>query len=134
MRGTYWKRVASGIVLTLVGLALLPARALAADSPAVQEARQRVESKQYTEALKVISQALTNSQPTDPSGDRYELLLLRGECLIQINQRPAAAAAFDMAFKSAPDSRAAAVARANALLVRAAPTGKYVPKTPGQQT
>src|SRR5205085_2109169 len=36
---------------------------------------------------------------------------------------------FDMAFKSAPDTKSAALARANALLNRASAAGKYMPKS-----
>jgi hypothetical protein len=133
MNDAYLKKMIPAIAVAWVGFAFLATRTLAADSAAVQEARKFVQAKQYPDALKTISQALAISRPTDPSGDRYDLLMLRGECLIQSNQRLAAANAFDMAVKSAPDHPGAAVARANALLVRASPSGKYIPKTPGQQ-
>jgi hypothetical protein len=58
--------------------------------------------------------------------------MLRAECLIRINQRASAANNFELAVKCAPDVKSAALARANALLVKASPNNKYTPKGGGE--
>jgi hypothetical protein len=56
--------------------------------------------------------------------------MLKGDALIQTEKPSMAANAFDQARRAAPDGRAAAIARANGLLVRACPLNKYAPKNP----
>jgi hypothetical protein len=122
------KTIASLMLSAIFACALAPLCARAADDAAVRDAQQKFDAGQYPDALKVIAQALSKGTPTGESPERYQLLMLRGECLIRTGQRAPAAAAFDAANKSAPDVPSAALARANALLVRASPQNKYTPK------
>jgi hypothetical protein len=97
----------------------------------VDSVRQRVASGQYQDALRLISQQLTRTARDKDNPDRYDLLMLKGESLLQLGQRASAGDAFDQAAKAAPDIRGTALARANALLVRSAPNNKYKPKSGG---
>src|SRR6476660_10573146 len=117
----------SGVVLLL--FLLCSSGLVRAQSQAIQDAQQKLDAGQYQDAIRIVSKALTGSRPNDDSPDRYQLLMIKGEALMRIGQNASAANTFDMAFKSAPDTKAAALARANALLIRASSGGKYMPKT-----
>ncbi len=96
-----------------------------AESPAVQEAKQLMVAGQYPEALKSIAASLNGAtKETDP-GERYQLLMLKAESLLHTGSFDLAAAAFDSAAYTATDHQAIIVARADAVLVRASPQGKY---------
>ena len=68
------------------------------------------------------------------STERYDLLMLKGECLLKLKQRTAAADAFEAAaaaMKSRRDLPRAASATALAALVKASPDLKYKSKQAG---
>jgi tetratricopeptide (TPR) repeat protein len=111
---------------------MLCVTALHAQTTSAEDVRARMDAKQYQEALKLIAPALTKVRTDDMTGQRFALLAMRGECLLQIGQYATAASAFETAVKSAPEIRAAAMARANALLIKGSQNGKYASKaTPG---
>jgi hypothetical protein len=99
-------------------------------APTLQDAQKKLDAGQYQDALRIISPLLASAG--DDNNVRYQLLMLRGEALLQLQQRLPAANAFDVAVKFAPDAKAKAAARANALLLRASPDNKYVPKAGGE--
>jgi hypothetical protein len=116
-----------GKFAALVCLACICIPAIA-HADGLQDAQQKFDAGQFPEAIKLISPELAKTKPTDEGGDRYPLLMLRAECLLRMNQRISAANNFELAVKCAPDLRAAAIARANSLLVKASPNNKYTPK------
>jgi len=94
----------------------------------LQSAQAKFDAGQYTDALKLISPALTQAKADDNPDEQYKLLMLRGECLLRVKNRTGAADNFDLAMKYAPNVKDAAVARATAVVVRASPANKYTPK------
>jgi hypothetical protein len=99
---------------------------------ALSDAKAKFDAGLYPDALRLILPALTAIPQNDDSGQRYELLMLRAECLLRIDQRMSAISTFDVASKSAPDARGAAIARANWLLAKSSPGNKYMPKGRGE--
>jgi len=121
------------IALCLIEVFLLASAqrgfAQAAAPPTLQDVQQKMDAGQYQDALRLISPLLASAG--DNNGTRYQLLMLRGEALLQSQQRVPAANVFDVAAKIAPDAKATAAARANVLLLRASPDNKYTPKSGG---
>ena len=118
-------------VLACIGLSTLAQTAPPpTDTPDVQKL---VDQGQYRPALQQIAKMLPQMQQSDPATrqQRYTLLMLRGECLLQLGQRSYAAQAFDAAGHAAPDPKSGAVARANAVLVRRSTGNFYKPKGGG---
>lgn len=70
-----------------------------------------------------------------PSGgdraERYQLLMLKGECRLQLKDRLGSASAFKSASKVAGSMPELAAARANALIVERSSAGLYTPRTAG---
>ena len=104
-------------------------------SPAVEEALGFLESGNYTACLRKIGIQLSATNAARPGTvDRFELLMLRGECLLRMRQPASAAAAYDAAAASMKTSRdVARVATATALstLAKASPQLSYTPKAVG---
>jgi hypothetical protein len=100
---------------------------------AVQQAQQLMADGKQAEAVRFIDQQLVQRGGEKTGDERYQLLMLKGEALIQSNKTSMAATAFDQARRAAPDGRAAAIAGANVLLVRASPGNRYAPKKPGAE-
>jgi len=105
--------------------------AQAAPAGTVDDARADLASGDYAGSLRKSS-ALLSSKPvkSDPA-QRYELLILRGECLLRLKQRPAAVDAFEAAatvMKNQRDLPQAASATALAVLTKASPDLNYKPK------
>jgi hypothetical protein len=119
--------------------AAAPARSAtsAPAGPAVTEARRLVDAAKYKEALELIAKELSATRRLQGGGDMQELLFLRGETLLRMGNNVPAADAFDKAARAAagatpPDVRAAALARANALLARKSPKAQYRPPGGGE--
>jgi len=98
-----------------------------ADSPAVLDAKQKMDAGQYADALQSIAKSLAATSKETDAVERYQLLMLKGEGLLHTGAFDLAAGAFDSAAYTATDNRDVIAARADALLVRASPTGKYRP-------
>ena len=122
------------VLAVLGGILFITSRSAGADSPdPISDAQQKLDAGQFKDAITVVTQALTRTRPDDDSAQRAQLLTIKGEALLRMGQTATAASTFDMAVKSAPDVRTAALARANGLLIRAASQGKYRPKSGGAQ-
>ena len=100
---------------------------------AVQQAQQMLADGKQADAVRFIDQQLVQRGAERVGDERYQLLMLKGEALIQTNKASMAATAFDQARRAAPHGRAAAIAGANVLLVRASPANRYAPKKPGAE-
>jgi hypothetical protein len=114
------------ISLTVVIHAVSGVLAQPAPRSSVEEARADFEAGDYRGCLKKVS-ALLPSRIKRDATERYDLLMLRGECLMRLKQR-AAADAFDAAAAAMKDRRdlpRAAQATSLAVLVKASPDFKY---------
>jgi hypothetical protein len=120
------------LVLTAAAAAMLAGASIviaaAPAQPSLADAQADFAAGQYQPCLAKISRLLSsrsfNSDPTD----RYELLMLRGECLLQQRQSLVAVAAFDAAseaIKGQEDLPRVARAKAMTVLIRASPGLKY---------
>ncbi len=125
----------------LVGIAARSAAAQAAPAQGSQEkltidaARASFASGDYRGCLGKISKLLTTSAYKSDSPERYDLLMLRGECLLKLKQKPGAQAAFESAqrmMRKQEDVQRAAAATALISLVKAStPALVYQPKKGG---
>jgi hypothetical protein len=77
-------------------------------------------------ALQKIARLLSTSA-APPAAERYALLMLRGESLLQLKDRAGAISAYKAAAKSAADLPQFAAARANALIIEVSANGMYAP-------
>jgi hypothetical protein len=67
-------------------------------------------------------------RPVRGQPHRYELLMLKGECQLQMRDRLGASTAFKSAAKSAANLDELAAARANAVIVERSTSGRYLPR------
>lgn len=124
------------ITPAVVALALLIGGISIAQTPKIdplEDARQKFSAGQYQPALQAIAAELSRTRPTNPrdalpSAQRYALLMLRGECLLRIDQRASAADSFTQAEKSSTEPQEFALARANSMLAKASPNNKFTPR------
>jgi len=96
---------------------------------AVQNAQALLNEGKADEALRFIDQHLIQRRVHSAGEERFQLLMMKGDAMIRTNKATMAASVFDQARRAAPNGQSAAVARANSLLVRAAPGGKYTPRS-----
>jgi hypothetical protein len=108
-------------------------RALAQQAPvqpdALAAAKQAFDAGKYQDAVTTIARELARNlevRNPGPSPQRYQLLMLKGESFLRLNERISAADAFAQARTSAADPGQAAMAVANSLLARESPNNKYV--------
>jgi hypothetical protein len=121
------------MLLVAVFLASIVFSALAQTSRSAANAddvQKLVDQAQYRPALQQIAKLLPQAQQSDPATQqqRYTLLMLRGECLLQLGERSYAVQAFDTAAREAQDPKSSATARATAVLVRRSTGAAYKPK------
>ena len=83
-----------------------------------EELRQMFEAKQYNICLQQIARLTRAKSPGAAAQNIEELQLLRGECYMQLQDRPHALKAFEAA-QAAQDPKVALAARANFLLLGA---------------
>src|SRR5215204_6308809 len=125
----HWRRLLVVLSLSVV----IQGSALGVDREAdgTAKVRQLIAAGQHREALKQISQNLeaNTARDTPASPDRYELLCLRGECLLHLGDRRLAGTAFEQAARAAPEPRMAATPRAMALLIKKSAGNTYKPKS-----
>jgi hypothetical protein len=122
------RAVSAAIGILIVGCLTLRGQSSApADSVASVQAL--VDQGQYRPALKQIATMLPGAQQTDPASqqDRFDLLMMRGECLLQLGMRADAVMAFNSAGRAAPSPPAAAIARATEVLIRRSTNNLYKP-------
>jgi len=92
-----------------------------AQTPTVADIQQSMHDGKYTPALKQIAQALA----VRDAGNKYDLLMLKGECLLNVKSPSYAAQSFRAAMKEAPDVPKANVALATAILSERSPKLVY---------
>jgi hypothetical protein len=83
---------------------------------------------QYRPCLQKISRYLSSPTAKAGSVERYDLFMLRGDCLLQLKQGNLASDAFDSAartLKATHDLKRIAPARANSALIKASPGLAY---------
>ena len=93
----------------------------------LEDARATFKARNYPECLKKIGSALA-SNPKPTPDERYDLLMMRGECLLKLKQSVGAISAFETAsgiFKDKGDVARVAQAKALATLTKEAPGGRY---------
>jgi hypothetical protein len=79
---------------------------------------------EYRAAILKIGKLLYSFKEPTPD-ERYELLMLKGECQLQLKDRMGSASTFKSAAKAAGDLNQLAAARANALIVERSAGGVY---------
>ena len=100
--------------------------ALAQQVPTPADLQQMYDGKQYKICLQQIARALALKGDAARGYDRYKLLLLRGECLMRLYDRPTSLTAF-VAAQASPDTTTALTARANVVLLQKTSGWDYVP-------
>src|SRR4051794_21520975 len=104
----------------------------------IEDARADFSSGNYPASLRKTSTLLSSTAAKSNSPERYDLLMLRGECLLRLKQRAPAADAFTAAagiMKNRRDLPRAASATSLAVLAKAAsPDLTYKPKKSGDRT
>jgi hypothetical protein len=99
------------------------AQASSSDLDAIRAA---MAAGEFQPAQKQIDKQLFPT-PQDPAR-RYELLMLKGECRLQLKDRTGSSTAFKSAAKVAGSAAELAAARANALIVERSTSGRYAPR------
>jgi hypothetical protein len=123
----HWCVLRWAVLLTVLAA---PAPLFAQASADLDQVRAAIAAGEYQAALKQIDTQLFPT-PKDPTR-RYELLMLKGECRLQLKDRTGAMTAFKSAAKAAGNVTELAAARANALIVERSTSGRYVPAVGGK--
>lgn len=95
----------------------------------MEELKQLLTDKQYQPLLQGLNRVLGLKGKAASGYDRGELLLLKGEALLQTKQTTAAIDVFESVVKQGTEAKGKEMGQAMALLVRRSPGGKYTPKT-----
>jgi hypothetical protein len=112
------------LLLTLLTAASVPALA---QQPPVDDPRADAAKGDYRSAVRQLEKILF-AQPELSPADRYELLMLKGECQLQLQDRLGAISAFKSAGKAAGDVQQLAAAQANALVLERSSSGRFTPR------
>ncbi len=123
-------------ILVLLANSVSSTRADEGDLPTPAEVQKLVDAGQYAAALKQLQRILGLSATLGAAYDRYDMLMLRGECQLQVRQQPAALDSFAAARKEAflqhkPDQAADPIAMI--FLIRSSKAYQYVPKAAGAE-
>jgi len=123
------KRIVTTLILMLVAANSPAATAQPSPRPppSLEEIRSDVAAADYNGALRKIETLLFPTSSDRASRDRYELLMLKGECRLQLKDGVGARGAFESAAKVAGDAAELAAARANALIIAKSFSGRYAP-------
>ena len=130
MRTPIVLQIAATVLATQCPAAQLPATPPPQER--IDEARAVFASGDYAGCLAAVARLLASNAAPPGTVARYDVVLLRGECLLALVQQAAAADVFDAAANvlSEPrDLKQVAAAKALAALVRASPGLKYKSKT-----
>src|SRR4051812_48364872 len=122
------------LCLIAVFATLVAPRGLAAPAQqlSVADAQADLNAGDYPGCLRKISTLLASSSMKSDSPERYDSLMLRGECMLNLKQPIAAASAYEAASvvgKSQTDLPKIASAEAMAVLIKAARGMQYKPKS-----
>ena len=110
------------------GFVLILASVLHAAPLSIGDAQAAYGSGDYRGCLQKISSLLTTSTIKPASVERYDLLMLRGECMLKLKQAKGAADTFEAAskvLKTQGDVARVANAKAMSVLVKASPGLQY---------
>ena len=128
------------ILSCVVMVAILAPVLRAAPAPQVSigDAQSAYSAGEYQDCLRKISTLLSSTSIKPGSTERYDLLMMRGECMLKMKQPVAAATAFDAAAnirKNQVDLPRIANAEAMQALVKASKGLKYKPRNspPGDE-
>jgi hypothetical protein len=103
--------------------------ASAQPSANLEELHRLIAEQQYAPALQKITAALALKGPAAKSVDRYQLFMLKGECLLQNKATRLALDAYTAAIKEAESDRDRSLAEAHETLVKESKGFAYTPKT-----
>jgi hypothetical protein len=113
-----------------LGLALvLLAMVAASDAPrqpSLEDIRGDFAKAEYRAALDKINKVVFSTREMPPV-ERFELLMMKGECQLQLTDRLGASSSFKAAAKVAGNLGEFAAARATALIIDRSPMGKFNP-------
>ena len=113
--------------LLILCFAILTPHALA-QGISLDDVRSDCAKGDYRAALQKTDKMFSSTLQEPSPSDKYELLMLRGECELQLKDRLGAVTAFKAAAKCAGDANQLATARANALVVDRSSMGKFTPR------
>jgi hypothetical protein len=106
--------------------------ALDPDEPITIEAIKAVfDAGDYQESLRLLGRVLALKGKAADGYDRYELHMLKGESHLRLKANSMALESFATAASAAPDEKAAADARALAMLVKRSKNLQFTPKAAG---
>jgi hypothetical protein len=117
------------IGLVFVAHVALLAGAAAAQTPSIDDARSDHAKGDYRAALTKLDRIIASSAAGPSSAEKYQLLMLRGECQLQLKDRTGAVATFKSAAKNASDLNQLAEAKANALIIDRSSMGRFTPRS-----
>jgi hypothetical protein len=118
--------------LLLAGLLI----AAAPEKPTLASAQADFAKGEYRPCLQKIAQVLAMPESKRNPQERYDLFMLRGECLLQLKSADIADDTFHSAatvLKGSDEMKKIADAEAVAILIKASPGLKYTPRTAGAQ-
>lgn len=101
-----------------------------AQPASIGAAQQAFAEGDFRKSLQEISRVLASPQAKPGSKERYDALMLRGECMLQLKEPDLASSAFMSAanvMRADPNLADTATARAMSILVKSSPNLKYVP-------
>ena len=109
-------------------VAALFATTVRAESISVDDVRADYDKGDYRAALQKTNKLFASSLQEPLPSDKYQLLMLRGECQLQLKDRLGAATSFKSAAKCAGDLDQLAAAKASALVIERSSMGKFTPR------
>lgn len=116
--------------IVILTIAMTWSRSVCAQPSAnFEELHRLVADQQYAPALQRITAALALKGPAAKSVDRYQLFMLKGECLLQTKATRLALDAYAAAIKEAASDHDRSLAEADETLVKESKGFAYTPKT-----
>jgi hypothetical protein len=119
-----------GALMLLIGggLIAVASRSVQAASQGVPDQLQQMfDQGQYKPLLPQLNAAISQTSPSD-TGQRYSLLMLKGEALLRVKADSSAEDAFHAASLVAPDANSIAIANATVTLIKHSGSSTYQPK------
>ena len=129
--------VVAAVVVVVVVVIATSASSTFAQAVSIDDAYKDFAAGKYRPCLQRIARYLANTNLARPGSlERYDLLVLRGECLLNLKEPQLARGAFDSAARSlkvgAKDDKALGVAHATAILIDKSPGMRYKPASPAE--
>jgi hypothetical protein len=115
------------IVLTIATAWSFPSRAQPSGN--LEELQRLVAEQQYAPALQKITAALALKGPAAKAVDRYQLFMLKGECLLQTKATRLSLDAYAAAIKEAASDHDRSLAEAHETLLKESKGFAYTPRT-----